>query len=461
MKRYVIFSVITLTMLTAAISSTVVAVAFPDIVSSFNTSIIVAGWVLGINQLACTVSMPLVGRIGDVWGNKATFIGSIGLFTFGSLLCALAPNIQTLIIFRFIQGFGMGGYLPAGTSIIADQFSDRRQQFIGLMSSVYAIGTIFGPNLGGWLTTALGWRSNFWIFVPSGFFLLITVLILIPKDRGTSKVVGLDFISAGLLSVVLSAFMLGISLMGNSQQGISWPQVALFFTIGLVSSIVFIRRQAKIKNPIIDIEMLREKRFMAANAYNFVLGFGIFAITSFIPLYAVSIFGMSTFESGLIMTPRSIGVLISSVLISIYLVRLGYRKPMITGTIVTALSLAVLGIVTPDIKLFGWEIDGFILLSLILFVNGIAQGITLPAANNACIELMPERIATITGVRGMFRQIGGAIGISVATLGLHNASSMHQGFFLVLFGTGLILLLSLPIIFMMPKNGDVMPRRKL
>jgi MFS family permease len=260
-----------------------------------------------------------------------------------------------------------------------------------------------------------------------------------------------------LFTLIISAFMIGISLMGNTGQGIPWIQTALIFAAGIILLAVFLRREARIKNPIIDYEILREKRFLAANIYNFVLGVGLLAISSFIPLYAVSIFGMSTLDSGLVMTPRSIGVLAASIITSIYLVRLGYRKPMLIGTILTAASFIVMSVVNPGTTLFGWPINSFLFLSLILLVNGIAWGITTPAANNACIELMPERVGTIVGVRGMFRQLGATIGISVMTLGLNNSSGMQQGFFVILLGTALLLLLSLPLIFRMPEDASVKP----
>jgi EmrB/QacA subfamily drug resistance transporter len=455
MRKYLIFGVISLTMLITTMSGTVIAVAFPNIISSFNTSLIVAGWVLGANQLACTASMPLIGKIGDVFGSKSTAILCICLFTFSSLFCALAPNIEILIICRFIQGLGVGGLLPVGTSIIAGQFSDRRQKYIGLISSVNAAGSIIGPNLGGWLTTAFGWQANFWVFVPFGLLSLTAILILVPKVEGkTSK---LDLLSAGILTSIISAFMIGISLMGNTQQSIPWILVGLFLAAGIVLVIIFFRRQSRVSNPIIEIELLRGKRFAAANIYNFVLGFEFIGITSFIPLYAVSLFGMSTFNSGLVMTPRSIGILLASIIASLYLVRWGYRKPMLIGTILTAATFVIMGVINPNTTLFGWQINSFGVLSLILLVNGIAWGITAPAANNACIELMPERVGTIVGVRGMFRQLGGAIGISVITLALNNAGSLQQGFLYVLIGTTIMLLLSLPFIFIMPKNSGIQP----
>jgi EmrB/QacA subfamily drug resistance transporter len=458
MRRYFLFGIVSLTMLFTTMSLTVVAVAFPDIVTSFETSLIVAGWVLGANQLACTVSMPFFGKVGDIYGNKFTSILCLGFFTLGSMFCALAPNIETLIFFRFMQGLGVGGFLPIGTSIIADQFPDKRQQFIGLLASVNAIGAIIGPNLGGWLTEAFGWQSTFWLFVPFGFAVLFALAILVPKSSQTGG--KLDILGSGYLIAFISAIMIGISLMGNTQQGISWWLVGLLFVLGIALAIIFLRRQVNFKYPIIDMEILREKRFLASNIYNFILGFGLLAITNFMPLYAVSVFGMSTLNSGVVMTPRSIGIMISSFIASVYLVRWGYRKPLLFGTIVTAVSIVFMAFANPTSVLLGWQIDGFWLLCGIFLINGVAWGVTTPAANNACIELLPERVGTIVGVRGMFRQMGCTIGISLITLTLNNSISLNQGFIIVCIGIAILLLLSLPLVYMMPRNATVLPVSK-
>jgi EmrB/QacA subfamily drug resistance transporter len=451
-RRYIIFASVVITLLMCAISSTTVAVAFPQIISSFNTSLVIAGWVLGANNLAGTIGMPLAGKVCDAYGSKFAFILFIILFTLGALLSAIAPNMILLIIFRLIQGLGMGGVLPAGTAIVANEFKDSRQQSIGLMSAVFAIGPIIGPNLGGWLTTAFGWESTFWIFVPFGVLALIVTLILIPRTKGDSS--RLDYLGAGLLAGCVAAVMFGISLMDSENGAVSWPLVALFFALSIIFGFVFIRRLSRTKNPIIDVVVLRDKRFMAANLYNVILGFAMFALVSFVPLYAVSIFKMSTFDSGFVMTPRSIGVGIASIVASLSLMRWGYRKPMITGTLLTAASVLAMALITPD-TISGWPVSGFIMLSLILLVNGVGQGIANPAANNACIDLMPEKIGTITGVRGMFRFIGAAVGTNLAALVIEGGKDIQHGFFLVLVGTAVILLLSIPLIYMIPKNAAV------
>jgi MFS family permease len=232
----------------------------------------------------------------------------------------------------------------------------------------------------------------------------------------------------------------------------------ILFAAAIVLGIFFFRHEGRVKNPVIDLQMLKEKPFFAANMFNLLYGMAVLGVMSFIPLYATSVFGMSTLESGLILTPRSIGMMAASVVTSIFLPKWGYRWPMITGTGILVFSLALLGMELTDINI-GVHLSGAVVLGIIMFISGVGMGIVAPAANNACIELMPHRIATITGVRGMFRQSGSAMAISISALVLENFSSMGQGFTLVFYGLAVILVLAVPFIFAMPKACVVIPAK--
>ena len=348
-----------------------ISVAFPQIMSYYNTSLVVAGWVLSIAQLTNTIAMPLAGKACDIFGRKFIFILCTVLFTVGSLLSAVAPNIGLLICFRFIQGAGAGGFLPAGTAIIAEEFPKKRQQYIGLFSTIFPIGQILGPNLGGWLTEVFGWQSTFWVCIPFGVIVLIMAVFLLRKMPSTSNA-KLDLVGAGLISGIITAIMLGISLMGNSLDTVVWWEVILCFALAAILLIVFIRRLTRVENPIIDLQVLRERPFVASNAFNFLYGFGTLGVFGFIPLYAVSIYNMSTIDSGLIITPRSIAMVISSLIVSVNLMRWGYRWPMLIGTAITAAALVGLAFESPGVSIFGWSIGATALLIIFLFFSGFS-----------------------------------------------------------------------------------------
>lgn len=449
MSRYFIFGITGLAMTLSAMSSTTVAVAFPVITSFFDTSLIVAGWVLSVYQLVLTAAMPLAGKTSDVFGRKNVFLACLVFFTLGSLLCAVAPSIQLLILSRVVQAIGAGGFMPSAAGIVADQFPKSRQQAIGLFTSIFPIGQIIGPNLGAWLTTVYGWRSIFWFNIPLTIIALISAVILLPRDSRRKSTI--DLAGAGLFTGSVSSLMVGLSIIGNGE--VSWALVGILFAVSIILMIAFLKQEAKVKDPIIEPEVLRHKPFMAANAYNFIFGASYFGIASLVPLYAVSVYDMSLLTSGLILTPRSIGMILTSTITSIFLLRWGYRWPIVIGTAGVIISLILLGIELPGFNVAGIWGSATVLLIAITLLTGLAMGIAAPASNNACIELMPHRVATITGIRGMFRQTGGAISISVATLTIQSVGDMARGFQVVFFGLAAIMLLFTPVIFLMPRNA--------
>ncbi len=454
MRRYVIFSTVCLALALYSISGSAISVAFPVITSYYDTSVVNAGWVLNSYQLVGTIMMPLAGKISDIFGRRSTFLISTLLFTLGSILCAIAPSIGWLIGFRVIQGIGGGGFLPSAAGIVSDEFPESRQRYIGLFTSIFPIGMIVGPNLGGWMIEAFGWRSIFWFNVPLGIVVLILARLLFRTGEKKSTDRNLDFIGTGLLFLSLLTFMLGLTELGSSSS-IPWPIVAVLFFAGIAFMAAFIRREKRAKEPVIDLELLRKRPFLAANVYNILYGLTALGIFSLIPLYAVSIYNLSVFQSGLIMTSRSICIIIASTITSIALVRWGYRKPILIGTLITAFGLFLLSLQPSEIEFMGLHLTAIPLLLIILGVCGIGHGICTPASSNACIELMPEKVATITGLRGMFRQLGSVIGVAISTVIINTAGSIQYAFYVIMLGSAVIMLLSIPSIFAMPSSPTV------
>jgi MFS family permease len=183
------------------------------------------------------------------------------------------------------------------------------------------------------------------------------------------------------------------------------------------------------------------------------IGAGAFGIFAFIPLYATSVHKLSTLVSGMILTPRSLGVIPASAITSFLLRRWGYRWPMVLGLVIVSLSTALLADQGFQLlRMTGSHLGIAELLAVLMMITGIGMGIALPASNNACIELMPERVATITGLRGMFRSVGGAFGISLITIILHSSSTPANGFRITFISFGLGLLFSIPLVFLMPSG---------
>jgi pimeloyl-ACP methyl ester carboxylesterase len=295
----------------------------------------------------------------------------------------------------------------------------------------------------------MGWRSVFWINLPLVAISLVAAAILMkPSEKEATPI---DWSSASLFSVSLAMFMVSLTIIDSSVPRLV---VVLMFAVSIALIIIFFRREVHVVNPIIDVSILRKRPFLALNMYNIIYGACVLGFFSFIPLYAVSVYNMSTLESGLILTPRSVAMILGSLVTSYFLPKWGYRWPLLAGTAFTIVTLVLLAIHPMDFKVFGLDIKHITLLFLIMALGGLGGGISAPASNNASIELMPHRVATITGIRNMFRMGGGSVGTVVATLILNRHPDAARGFTLLFGALAAGLCLAIPLIFAVPRRAE-------
>jgi EmrB/QacA subfamily drug resistance transporter len=432
------------------INTNAVAVAFPDITSYFGISLVTAGWVLNSYLLVFTVAAVLVGKIGDMYGRKRTFLTCAVLFVVGSGLSSIAQSVEFLIFFRLIQGIGGGGLVPTAVGIMADIFPRSRQKAVGISISISNMGGIIGPTIGALLVTSLGWRSIFWINVPLGALACIPIIFLLKSNPGVKS--RIDLAGAGLFAVVLSLVLIGITQIKVENSPIQWLVVAVLILGGIGVGYLFVRHETRTAEPFIEMELLRSKPFAAANLYNLIFGACTHGLTSFIPLFAVTVYGMTTVESGLVLSVRSVGAIAATVLISIFMVRWGYRKPILIGSILTATGIIFMGLEPGPWEVLGGASSNLVILCLLGLTMGIGFGISSPGFVNACIDLMPEKGATVTGMGSMFRQYGAAINIAVTTLLVQSAGDMAFGFKVAFMAMGILALCSIPLVWVIPSK---------
>jgi EmrB/QacA subfamily drug resistance transporter len=453
MRRYLIFTTAALSLLMYSIDSTVVAVAFPNFIKDLGTNVLWAAWTISIYLIAVTTVMPLAGNLSDSFGRKKVFLISLMIFTASSLACGLAPNIYTLVAFRFLQGIGGASFLPTAAGIVSDHFPESRERAIGLFTSIFPIGGIIGPNLGGWIVSRYSWRYIFYINLPIGIALIVLIMVLLKGSKVLSRP-HIDFVGASFFSGAILFLMLAFNLVGESFSAFSLLFAVVFLVISFSLLFLFFRQEKKDSNPILDIALLKSKPFLAANLYNMMIGAGVFGIFAFVPLYATSVHQLSTLMSGMILTPRSLGIIPAAAITSFLLRRWGYRWPMVLGLSIISLATILLGQGLQLWRMIGIHLGIREILAFIVLVSGIGVGIALPASNNACIELMPEKVATITGLRGMFRTVGGALGISLITVILHSTSNLGNGFRITFISFGVGLLFAIPLVFLMPAGKE-------
>ena len=275
MRRYLIFASAGLGLLMYTIDATAVAVAFPHFMRELHTNVLWAGWTISIYYIGVTVAMPLAGNLSDTFGRKKVFLISLVFFTGSSLACGLATNIYMLIAFRFLQGIGGASFFPTASGIVSDHFPENRQTAIGLFSSIFSVGGIIGPNLGGWIVSRFSWRYIFYINLPIGLGLIVLIMVLLQDSKLVSRP-HIDITGASFMSGAIFLLMLGLNFIGESLSSRSLLLTAALLALSFSLVLLFFNHEKKEANPILDMVLLRSRPFLAANLLNMVLGAGFF-----------------------------------------------------------------------------------------------------------------------------------------------------------------------------------------
>ncbi len=452
-QAYVVFAIVALALLMSSIDSTIVAVGLPTMLAELHTNLAWIGWTLTGYMLAMTIVMPIAGKLSDDWGRKRLFLAAVVLFTLSSMAAGLAPNVYVLIIFRVLQGIGGGVFLPSATGIVSDAFGDKRATAIGLFTSVFPLGGILGPNIGGFVIDHFSWRWIFYVNVPIGVLLVIAGMAFLPLGTRAASRNKVDMAGAGLFAGAMVAILYAMTVWGNDPGAAGHPLIWIFFALGVVLLGVFLRHEGRTAAPMMELTLLRWRPFLAANVYNFMYGAAVFGFFSFIPYYAIVAYGMSAGESGIVLTPRSLVMAIMSTVSSFFLIRFGYRVPMVIGAALVSGGLFLLSRGYHDVTLMGLHLPDIGLMTVLVAFAGLGMGISAPAANNAALDLMPEKVAAVAGIRGMFRSTGGVMGTAVIVLALSHFSDKAAGMQHIFFFLALLILAVIPVVFLIPDTA--------
>jgi EmrB/QacA subfamily drug resistance transporter len=451
--RYAFFALAAFAVLMSSIDSTIVAVALPQLTSALDAPLTWVGWTLTAYQLVQVIMLPLSGKLSDTLGRKRVFLFCVGMFTLGSLLCGLAPSISFLIVFRAIQAIGGGGLMPSAVGIVSDQFRERRSQAIGLFTSVFPIGGIIGPNLGGYILEHWSWREMFFVNVPIGVVVFIAVFVLLPGHQAARPKLHADPLGLLLYSGAIVALMYGMTAAADDPSLWRNPLLWGLFVVSVVLGFLFVRHIRRAENPVMDYRLVATHPFLAANLYNFFFGAAAFGFFSFVPYYAVTQFGMGPLESGAVLTPRAIAMIAVSGLSSITLIRYGYRLPMLAGMVLVVVTLLLLAQQWTSVQLGSISLSGFWYLALVLAISGAGMGLANPASNNAALDLAPGQAAALTGVRGMFRLTGGVLSIAGIVLALTFFPDQAEGLAKIFLVLSAVLLVTVPLALMIPDTA--------
>jgi EmrB/QacA subfamily drug resistance transporter len=442
--RFVVFAIVSLALMMASVDQTIVATALPALQHDLHTQVNWSTWTITIYALGQILVMPLAGKLGDQYGRKKIFLGAAVLFTTASLCCGLVGNIYLLIGLRALQAIGGGAFMPSATGIVSQMFGANRDRAIGLFSSIFPIGGMIGPILGGVFVTYWSWRGIFLVNVPIGVLLVTLGLIFIPVSQ-RKKDQRLDIRGVALLGATLLPAMFGIAFLGSGSSSFASPEFLIPELVAAVALVGFVRHSARAAEPFISIRFLSGRGFGVMNLLNFLYGSSAIGFAALVPLYAQERYGLATLQAGTLLTARAIGMIATSGLAVFLLRRTGYRWPMAVGFTLTAVGLIATAASPIGLAPYGW-------LALSAGLCGIGMGISTPSSNNATLQLAPDQAAAIAGLRGMFRQAGAitAVSISAAIIARSADPGIAQSH--VFFAFALILLASLPLILRVPEH---------
>ncbi|MCS4066262.1 MULTISPECIES: MDR family MFS transporter [Pseudomonas] len=402
-----------------ALDQTIVAVSLPAISAQFNDVGLLA-WVISGYMVAMTVAVPIYGKLGDLYGRRRMILTGISLFTLASIACAMAQDMQQLVLARVLQGIGAGGMVSVSQAIIGDFVPPReRGRYQGYFSSMYAVASVAGPVLGGWLTEYLSWRWVFWINLPLGLVALWAIhraLAGMPAQRREAQV---DYMGAVLLIVGLGSLLLGITLVG---QGHAWvdPAVLALFACAVLGLALFIIHERRCPEPLLPLGLFGNRVAVLCWGVIFFASFQSISLTMLMPLRYQGITGAGADSAALHLLPLAMGLPLGAFTGGRMTSRTGRYKPQIlAGAVLMPVAIFAMALTPPQ---SGW------LSALFMLLTGIACGLQFPTSLVGTQSAVDSKdIGVATSTTNLFRSLGGAMGVACMSsllLGL-----LHQGGF--------------------------------
>ncbi|HEY2674254.1 MAG TPA: MFS transporter [Rugosimonospora sp.] len=442
--RRLIFGIVSMALFMSSIDQTIVATALPAIEHDFQAHINWSGWTITIYALGQVLAMPLAGKISDQFGRKKVFLISAVLFTAASLSCGFATNIETLVVLRAVQAIGGGAFMPSATGIVSDHFGRDRDRALGMFASIFPIGGIVGPIIGGVFVAAWSWRGIFLVNVPIGIALIVLAAIFIPSSR-TRPTSRTDLRGVLLLGVLILSAMFGITYLGSATTSLVSPVFLASEAIAVLAGWRFVRHARRYPEPFIPFRLLRGRGFGTMNLINMLYGAAALGFGALVPLYAENRFGIAPLAAGTLLTARAVGMICVAALAVAALRRTGYRLPMVVGFVIVFAGLVAMSITPRGLSPYVW-------LAAAAAVTGLGMGLSIPASNNASLQLAPDQVAAIAGLRGMFRQSGAIMAVSVTTTVVARAGDpgIAQAHIFAIFAV--LLLATIPLVFLVPDH---------
>lgn len=404
-RRWAIVAGVMTGMAIAALEATVVGTAMPTVIASLG-GINHYSWVFSAYLVTSTVTVPVWGKLSDLYGRRIMYQLGIGVFLLGTLLSGMAGSMAQLIIFRAIQGLGAGALIPLGMTIIGDTFSlEERSKMQAYFSGVWGLSSVIGPVIGGFITDQISWRWVFFINLPIGVVAALIIGFALKEPKVTQKPT-IDYVGAILLMIAISLLMLAMVEGGGSITTLFTAENIAIFAAGIVLLVLFGWVEKRAKDPIIPFGLFKNRTVSVSVAAGFMAGIAMFGALSFVPLFAQGALGMTATKAGSLLTPLMLSWVSMSVIGGRLLLKLGYRTITITGFVVMTVGFVMLSMFDRETSQLRLYID------LVLIGAGLGLTmLTLLIAVQQAVER--SQLGTATSLNQFSRAIGGAFGVAI------------------------------------------------
>jgi EmrB/QacA subfamily drug resistance transporter len=389
-----------------ALDQTIVGTALPKIIADLRGFEQYA-WVTTAYLLASTATIPVIGKLGDIYGRKWFIVGGVVVFLIGSALCGAAWGMTELILFRGIQGLGAGMIFSNIFTSIADIFPDpaRRAKYQGVFFAVFSLSSVVGPSLGGWITDNLDWRWVFYVNLPLGLFSLVVLPMVLRQGerRPGAKV---DYLGAATITASVTALLLALSWVG---EGDAWDanRVVAGFVVAAVLLAVFVPVELRAREPIIPLSLFKSRVFVTSALLMFLVGIGMFGIILYTPLFVQGSLGKTATGSGAVLTPLVFAMTFVGILGGQIIARVRRVKPFtVVGTFFMAFGVYLLTTLNVE--------STQATVALYLAVTGLGLGLIMPTATLAVQNSVEKRMLGVaTSATQFVRSLGSTVGTAV------------------------------------------------
>jgi DHA2 family multidrug resistance protein len=411
------------------LDTSVANVSLPHIAGSLAASTDEATWVLTSYLVSNAIILPSTGWLTSRFGRRRTLLTCIGIFTLSSVVCGAATSLPMLIIARIVQGAGGGALQPIAQAVLLESFPPERR---GPAMAAYGMGVvvapIIGPTLGGWITDNYSWRWIFYINLPIGAAAVLMCNLFVedpPYLRSLGKA-RFDAIGFGLMALGLSALQILLDK-GEEEDWLASHFIRWLLVLAIIGLAAFIIRELFARQPLVDLQIFKNRNFATGTAMIAVVGAILYATTAMIPLFLQTLLGYPALNSGLAVSPRGIGSFISTLIVGRLITRFDTRALLLFGFITLAYATWTFSGIDLQISIgsIAWP----------NVISGFAFGfLFVPLTTTTMGTLENEQIRNATGIYNLMRNIGGSIGISGVTSLVSRGGQRRQAYFATHFG---------------------------